>query len=224
VPELSLLNLFALPLLFGLFGFVEPCTIGSTLVMVKQIEERSPAQRIVQTLVFALTRALFIGAAGLLAAAIGSAFLGLQKAAWLLLGLGYIGLGAVYVQGKAGVLMRSLGPNLSRLRSVRGSVMLGLLFGLNIPACAAPLILALLGAAAAGGTTGATLASGFVSLAVFGLALSLPLVVAVFFEPARRGLDWLAALSRRIPLWTGMLLIALGAWSVWFALFVNLQP
>jgi cytochrome c-type biogenesis protein len=125
---------------------------------------------------------------------------------------------------KAGVLMRSLGPNLSRLRSVRGSVMLGLLFGLNIPACAAPLILALLGAAAAGGTTGATLASGFVSLAVFGLALSLPLVVAVFFEPARRGLDWLAALSRRIPLWTGMLLIALGAWSVWFALFVNLQP
>jgi cytochrome c-type biogenesis protein len=211
VPELSLLNLFALPLLFGLFGFVEPCTIGSTLVMV-------------QTLVFALTRALFIGAAGLLAAAIGSAFLGLQKAAWLLLGLGYIGLGAVYVQGKAGVLMRSLGPNLSRLRSVRGSVMLGLLFGLNIPACAAPLILALLGAAAAGGTTGATLASGFVSLAVFGLALSLPLVVAVFFEPARRGLDWLAALSRRIPLWTGMLLIALGAWSVWFALFVNLQP
>jgi cytochrome c-type biogenesis protein len=224
VPELSLLNLFALPLLFGLFGFVEPCTIGSTLVMVKQIEERSPAQRIVQTLVFALTRALFIGAAGLLAAAIGSAFLGLQKAAWLLLGLGYIGLGAVYVQGKAGVLMRSLSPNLSRLRSVRGSVMLGLLFGLNIPACAAPLILALLGAAAAGGTTGATLASGFVSLAVFGLALSLPLVVAVFFEPARRGLDWLAALSRRIPLWTGMLLIALGAWSVWFALFVNLQP
>ncbi|HUG25494.1 cytochrome c biogenesis protein CcdA [Piscinibacter sp.] len=210
-------------MLFGLFGFIEPCTIGSTLVIVKQIEERTAAQRIVQTLVFALTRALFIGAAGLLAAVLGSAFLGLQKAAWLLLGVVYIALGLLYVLGKAGVLMRSFGPSLSRMRDVRGSVLLGLLFGLNIPACAAPLILALLGASAAGGATGAALASGFVSLALFGLALSLPLVIAVFFEPARRGLDWLAALSRRVPVWTGMLLIALGLWSVWFAFFVTLD-
>lgn len=220
---MNALNLVALPVLFGLFGFIEPCTIGSTLVIVKQIEERTAAQRIVQTLVFALTRALFIGAAGLLAAVLGSAFLGLQKAAWLLLGVVYIALGLLYVLGKAGVLMRSFGPSLSRMRDVRGSVLLGLLFGLNIPACAAPLILALLGASAAGGATGAALASGFVSLALFGLALSLPLVIAVFFEPARRGLDWLAALSRRVPVWTGMLLIALGLWSVWFAFFVTLD-
>jgi cytochrome c-type biogenesis protein len=92
---------------------------------------------------------------------------------------------------------------------------------LNIPACAAPLILALLGAAAAGGAAGATLASGFVSLAVFGLALSLPLVAAVLFEPARRALDWLAGLSGRIPVWTGAVLIALGIWSIWFGLVVE---
>lgn len=223
MPEMNAFNLVALPVLFGLFGFVEPCTIGSTLVIVKQIEQRTAAQRIVQTLVFALTRALFIGAAGLLAAVLGSAFLGLQKAAWLLLGLVYIALGLLYVLGKAGVLMRSFGPSLSRMRNVRGSVLLGLLFGLNIPACAAPLILALLGAAAAGSATGAALASGFVSLALFGLALSLPLVIAVFFEPARRALDGLAALSCRVPVWTGMLLIALGLWSVWFAFFVKLD-
>ena len=212
-----------LPILFGLVGFVEPCSIGSTLVMIKQIEQRTPGQQIAQTVVFAVTRALFIGSAGLLAAALGSVFLGLQKAAWLLLGVVYIALGILYLTGKAGLLMRSFGPRLSRLQSVRGSVMLGLFFGLNIPACAAPLILALLGAAAAGGASGATLVSGFVSLALFGLALSLPLVLAVSFAPARRSLDWLAAQSRRLPFWTGILFVALGAWSVWFGLYVSLE-
>ena len=223
VNELSVLNLVTLPILLGLVGFVEPCSIGSTLVMIKHIEQRTPGQQIAQTVVFAVTRALFIGGAGLLAAALGSVFLGLQKAAWLFLGLVYIALGILYMRGKAGMLMRSFGPRLSRLQSVRGSVMLGLFFGLNIPACAAPLLFALLGAVAAGGTSGATLASGFVSLALFGLALSLPLALAVFFAPARRGLDWLAALSRRVPFWTGVLFVGLGAWSVWFGLFVSLE-
>jgi cytochrome c-type biogenesis protein len=103
-------------------------------------------------------------------------------------------------------------------------VALGVLFGLNIPACAAPLLVALLGAAAADGASSRTLASGFGSLAAFGLALSLPLVVAVYFERARNALDRLAQLSRRVPRWTGLLLIALGAWSVWFALFVSIAP
>jgi cytochrome c-type biogenesis protein len=221
--EMSVQNLVALPILFGLIGFVEPCSIGSTLVMIKQIEQRAPGQQIAQTVVFALTRALFIGGAGLSAIALGSVFLGLQKAAWLFLGVVYIALGMLYMRGKAGLLMRSFGPRISRLQSTRGSVMLGLLFGLNIPACAAPLLFALLGAVAAGGTGGATLVSGFVSLALFGLALSLPLVLAVFFAPARRALGRLATLSRRMPFWTGVLFVALGAWSVWFGLFVSLE-
>ena len=106
---------------------------------------------------------------------------------------------------------------------MRGSAALGVLFGLNIPACAAPLLLALLGASAASGARGGSVAEGFVALALFGFALSLPLVVAVLFAPARRALDWLAALSRRLPVWTGVLLIALGAWSIWLGLFVSLD-
>jgi cytochrome c-type biogenesis protein len=47
--------------------------------------------------------------------------------------------------------------------------------------------------------------------------------VAVLFAPARRLLDWLAGLSGRLPLWTGLLLVALGAWSIWFGLFVSLK-
>lgn len=94
---------------------------------------------------------------------------------------------------------------------------------LFIPACAAPLIFALLGAAVASGATGAMLAAGFASLALFGAALSLPLVLAVVFEPARRALDWLSDLSRRLPVWTGLLLIVLGMWSIGFALFVEVK-
>jgi len=224
VAEPGFINLAVLPVLFGLVGFAEPCSIGSTLVAVKQIEMRAAGEKIAWTAIFAATRAVFIGVLGMLAAFIGAAFLGLQKTARFALGLIYIALGVLYVTGRIGMLMRSFGPNLTRLRTVRGSVVLGVLFGLNIPACAAPLIFALLGAAAADGASGATLARGFVSLALFGLALSLPLVVAVFFEPARRGLDWLAGLSRRVPIWTGLLLILLGSWSIWFALFVSIEP
>ena len=163
-------------------------------------------------------------ALGTLAVAIGSAFLGFQKAAWIALGALYIGLSILHVAGRAGRLMVALGPRLAWLSGLRGSAGLGVLFGLNIPACAAPLLLALFAAAAAGGSSGASFALGFVSLALFGLALSLPLVVAVLIAPARQALDWIAGLARRAPIWTGLVLIALGLWSVWFGLFVRLGP
>jgi cytochrome c-type biogenesis protein len=160
----------------------------------------------------------------MLAAVLGTAFLGFQRAAWVVLGAVYLLIGILYLVGRAGALMVSLGPSLARLSDTRGSAVLGLLFGLNIPPCAGPLLLALLGAAAAGGASGGTLASGFVSLGLFGLAMSLPLVLAVLFEPARYALDWLAALSRRLPFWTGLLLVALGAWSIRIGLSVPAAP
>lgn len=170
---------------------------------------------------FALTRALVIGAFGVMAVALGAEFLGFQKAAWIALGAFYVALGMLYATGRAGALMVRLGPSLRRLAGLRGSAGLGVLFGLNIPACAAPLLLALFAAAAAGGAGGATFAKGFLTLAVFGVALSLPLVVAVLIAPARRALDWIAGLSRRMPLWTGLVLVILGLWSIGFGLFVS---
>lgn len=83
--------------------------------------------------------------------------------------------------------------------------------------CAAPLIFALLGAVAASGASGLAYAAGFTSLALFGLAPSMPLVLAVQFEPIRQFLDRLAGLSRRIPFWTGLLLLLLGLSSIRFA-------
>jgi cytochrome c-type biogenesis protein len=223
VPGGELASLILLPIGLGLFGFVEPCAIGATLLFIKTTEGAPAATKVAQVLGFTVSRAVFTGLLGVLAVLIGSLFLGLQKAIWVVVGLLYAAIGALYLSGRIGVMMRTLGPRLAALSSPAGSVALGASLGLVIPACAAPLLLALLAAAAAGGASGVTLAQGFASLALFGFALSLPLVVAVLFKPARRALDWIAALSRRIPVWTGVLFIALGLFSIWFGLFVTIR-
>lgn len=220
--EFGLFNLLILPLGLGLFGFIEPCSIGSSLIFIKYLEGRQDTQKLAETTLFAVTRALFIGSLGVAAVLVGSAFVGFQRGAWIALGIVYAAIGVLYLIGRAGFLMRSLGPRLAGLNGTSGSIGLGVIFGLNIPACAAPLLLVLLGFAATGGASGSALLSGFVSLAVFGLALSLPLVAAVAFEPARRMLDKLAGLSARMPFWAGVLLIVLGLWSIWFGLFAAL--
>lgn len=219
----GLTSLVFLPIGLGLLGFIEPCSLGSTLIMVKHLEGKSAANKLAQIGVFAAVRAVFIGLLGTLAVVLGTAFLGLQRGAWIALGALYAAIGVLYLTNRAGTLMISLGPSLSSLSDSRGSAALGVLFGLNIPACAAPLLLALLATAAAGGVAGASLASGFIALALFGFALSLPLIIAVLFEPARRALDWLGGLSRRLPFWTGLLMVALGVWSIWFGLFVEVK-
>ena len=220
--ETSFMGLIAIPAGLGLIGFIEPCSIGSSLVFIKYLEGKSGPAKLAETLLFALTRSVFIGLLGVLAVMIGSVFLDLQRSAWLLLGIGYVLLGLLLATGRARALMVSLGPSLRELSGRGGSAGLGLLFGLNIPACAAPLLFALLAGAAASG--GATALSGFIALAIFGFALSLPLVAAVFIPSARGLLDRFAALSGRFPVFAGLVLIGLGAWSMWFGLFVAVDP
>jgi cytochrome c-type biogenesis protein len=215
-------SLVLLPVGLGLLGFVEPCSLGATLIVVKHIEDKRTFSKIAAVGTFALTRAAFIGLLGILAVVVGSGFLWMQRGAWIALGAVYVIIGLLYLTGRIGFLMRSVGPKLRSLSGVHTSAWLGVLLGLNVPACATPLLIVLLGMVAAGGAAGAALASGFLSLALFGLALSLPLVIAVLIAPARRGLDWLAALSGRLPVWTGLLLIALGAWSIGFGLFAHI--
>ena len=110
------------------------------------------------------------------------------------LGAFELAIGLLYIFRRAGSLKISLGPGRGGLSGSRGSVALGLFFGLNIPACAALLIFALLGMAAAGGVSGASLSAGFVSLGLFGFALSLPRA-AVLIPSARRALDWLCIIA-----------------------------
>lgn len=218
--ELSFMGLVAIPAGLGLIGFIEPCSIGSSLVFIKHLEGKSGATKLAETTLFALTRSVFIGLLGVLAVLVGSLFLDLQRGAWLVLGVGYVALGLLLATGRARALMVSIGPSFRRLSGRAGSVGLGFLFGLNIPACAAPLLFTLLAGAAAS----TTLLGGFVALAVFGFALSLPLVAVMFIPTARGLLDRFAALSGRFPIFAGLVLVGLGAWSVWFGLFVTIEP
>ena len=220
--ETSFMGLVAIPAGLGLIGFIEPCSIGSSLVFIKHLEGKSGTAKLLETTLFALTRAVFIGFLGVLAVLVGSVFLDLQRSAWLLLGAAYVVLGLLLATGRARALMVSLGPNLRRLSGRSGSAGLGLLFGLNIPACAAPLLFALLAGTAA--SSGATALSGFTALAVFGFALSLPLVAVVLVPAARGLLDRFAALSGRFPVVAGLIIVALGVWSIWFGLFAAIDP
>ena len=219
--EIDLLRSLGLPITLGLVGFIEPCSIGSTLIFLKTLEGKDASSKLAQVGAFMTVRALSMGALGLVAIAAGSAFIGFQKAAWIVFGVAYALIGAAYVAGKSGLFQRSLGPSLSRLASVNGAAALGAVFAFNIPACAAPFVLALVGMAIAGGAGGAALVTGFISLALFGLALSLPILVVALFPRTRAALDWLAGLSRRIPFWSGMAFIVLGLWSIWFGLNVS---
>lgn len=212
---------FALPIGLGLLAFIEPCAIGATLLFIKLVEGKPARVKLAQALSFMLTRGLFIGLLGASAAWVGSTFFSLQKLGWFVFGAMYFAIGVMYLTGHVSWLMQSVGPRLSRMSAARSSAALGLLFGLNIPACAAPLLVALLAATASGVTPGGVL-GGFVSLSLYGIALSLPLIVAVLFAPARRALDWLAGLSRRIPRWTGALLVVLGLWTIYFGWSVQL--
>lgn len=213
MPE-TLWTFLLLPLGLGLIGFIEPCSIGASLLFLKSVEGNPPAVKIAQAAVFTLTRALFIGALGALAALIGTAFLQFQRGGYLMLGVLYVALGIVYLTGYANKLMASMGPSLSRLSTVRGSVALALFFGLNVPACSLPLLAAVLGSAAVAGAS--KVGQGFAMLALFGLGLSLPLLVALAFGPAQRILEWLLGYSRRAPIVIGALFILLGAWSIYF--------
>jgi len=213
------------PFALGLLGFIEPCSIGSSLLFLKYVEGRETVERVAQTVLFTLTRATFMGALGAMAALIGATVLGIQKAGWLFLGAVYVVLGVMYVTGKAGSLARRVGPRLDRLSGTRGAVGLAVLFGLNVPACAAPLLFAVLGSATVSGAGGVSqVGRGFLSLAVFGVALSMPLVVVVAWSRARRPLDRLSSLSARVPTWIGLLLVVFGLWSLYFGLFVSPKP
>ena len=205
----------------GLLGFVEPCSMGSNLVLVKHLGQRPYRSTLLQIAVYTVVRALFMGVLGATAALIGGYFFDLQRALWIGLGAVYLAFGLLYLCGRQDWLVARLGSLLPRASGARGSAALGLLFGLNVPACAVPLIAVLLGLSASQAAAGDAPLQGFISLLLFGLALSVPLVLAVLWSPARRGMDWLAGLSVRLPRWTGAVLAALGAvahlarWLLW---------
>lgn len=103
MTEFVLINFLVVPAVLGLVGFIEPCSIGSSLIFIKYLERKDAARKLAETVLFAVTRATFIGMLGVLAVLLGAAFLGLQKGAWIVLGAVYLFIGALYVTGRAAI-------------------------------------------------------------------------------------------------------------------------
>lgn len=198
----------------GLLGFVEPCSVGSHLIFLKFLDQLPERQRALQTLVFTSVRAAFMAALGVLAALVGARFLGIQHGLWVGLGSVYVLLGLLYLGGGASWMMGQANRLLPRVSATSGGVTLGAVFGLNIPACAAPLLAVLLGGTAAQAAAGGSVVYGAATLLAFGLALSSPLVLAVFTQRGRRLLNRIARMASRMPRVTGAVLVLLGLWSI----------
>jgi cytochrome c-type biogenesis protein len=105
MPELYW-TLFALPIGLGLLAFVEPCSVGASLLFIKTVEGKPASSRITQAGIFAFVRAGAIGALGALAALIGARFVAFQAAGGVLLAMLYLALGSVYFAGKAGWVVK----------------------------------------------------------------------------------------------------------------------
>ncbi len=213
---MSELTLLALAFGLGLLGFVEPCSIGANMVFLGHLREKGRGTRLRETAKFALSRSVVLGLFGLGISFVGSSVFAAQKGFWLLLGLVYLALGVAVILNarfRWGLFGRiSLRRLLPGAASENRSLGLGLLFGLNLPACAYPLMLALLGPSAASGAL-----AGFAALFVFGLALSLPLVPLAFSERAAKLFGRLSGLGGATPYVIGVVFLLLAAYVLYTA-------
>lgn len=206
-----------IPIGLGLLGFIEPCTIGGHLMFLGTQEHRSRMEKINAVLVFIVVRTLVAGLFGAFIAFLGYKLIGIQTGLWLVFGLIYLTIGLVYLFGRAGAIKKQINLAPSTWKRAQNPAVLGLAFGLNIPACAAPILFGLLGLAA---TTG-TLLSGFMMMAIFGLSLSLPLIVFAVIPKLTAWLETFSQKMKRMPRILGSVFVLLGIWSVWFGLYVD---
>lgn len=213
ITDQTLLLAFGL----GLLGFVEPCTIGAHMLFLGGQRNRPMGQRLGAAFVFLLARLIVMGGFGGLIVVLGQRLIGVQTGAWLIFGAVYLGLGFAIIAGWDKGMRHRIGFTREQWKVASNPLLQGLAFGLNIPACAAPILFGLMATATASGSA----ATGFLMMAVFALALSLPLlplsIVPRLAGPLDRLADWLR--PRRWLL--GIIFVGLGIWSVWFGLFVD---
>lgn len=196
--EGSLITLVLLPLGLGLLGFIEPCTIGSHMMFLASQQGRSRNERSRALASFIAARVFVTGAFGGAAVFVGERLIDVQTTFWLAFGLLYLLIGATFILGRAGFLKRHPDFAPSAWRQASNPLVLGLAFGFNIPACAAPILFGLLGLAATGGSV----IGGSFMMAMFGIGLSAPLVPVALVP---RLASWLDRLSKLIGRRRGLL-------------------
>ncbi len=211
---MSEIYFLALAFGLGLLGFVEPCSIGANGLFLGYLREKDRGTRLRETAKFALSRSAVLGLFGLGIAFLGGLIFPVQKGFWLFLGLLYLALGLTVILNarfRWGLFGRFSPGRLLPQRKDR-SLGLGLLLGLNLPACAYPLILALLGQGAASGALW-----GFAALFVFGLALSVPLIPLALSERTAKLFGRLTRFSGATPYVIGVVLLAIAAYVLYTA-------
>ncbi len=212
---MSELSFLALAFGLGLLGFIESCSIGANGIFLGYLQTKDRSTRLFEILKFTLGRSAVLGLFGLGIAFVGSFIFSAQKGFWLFLGLLYLALGIIVILNarfRWGLFSRlsMMGRLMPDQKS--HSVGLGLLFGLNLPACAYPLVVALLGRSALSGA-----AWGFAVLFVFGLALSLPLIPLALSRHMEKILAYLSRFGSVAPYVIGLALLAISAYVLYTA-------
>jgi cytochrome c-type biogenesis protein len=211
---MSELSFLALAFGLGLLGFIEPCSIGANGIFLGYLRTKDRSSRLLEIFKFTLGRSAVLGFFGLGIAFVGSLVFSAQKGFWLFLGLLYLALGVTVILNahfRWGLFGRfSVGRLIPNQKS--HSMGLGLLFGINLPACAYPLMVALLGRSAL-----SSAAWGFVALFVFGIALSLPLIPLTLSRRTEKILSRLSRLGGLTPYVIGLTLLAVAAYVLYTA-------
>jgi len=215
--DFSYPTVLIVPLGLGLLGFIEPCTVGGHLIFLRGVTTRPLPARLGASLAFALSRTMVMGLFGAVIALIGQHLIVAQTVFWAIFGLIYVLIGLVYAFGRAGALEHRIDVAPRAWRATANPWLLGVAFGLNIPACAAPILFGLVGLAAGSGAA----SLGFATMAVFGAALSLPLAVLAA-SPLGPSLAHRFAGGGAASRWIfAAVFLLLGVWSLWFGLFVD---
>ena len=160
------------PIGLGLLGFLEPCSLGANAIFLSYVMPLSGWRRIAEALTFTLSRGVFLGLIAATVGAAGGAVLVLQR--WYIMALGgvFVLLGVLVLTGGSKYLPRLPRLGVRRLQRIRSvTLFLGVVFGLSAPACATPLLGALLARSLPLGAVG-----GFIQMFVFGVAMSAPLI------------------------------------------------
>jgi len=196
---MEIFQIIILPLLLGLLGFIEPCSIGINAIFLAHIKRAG------ETLLFMFIRASVLSILGISIAFIGKTVFTFQTYYFIILGSFYIFLGVLYIYTvHKGISLFKI--NLNKYTKNGNVIVMGIIFGLVIPACAVPLLLALLGRSLLFGD----LLGGLISLFIFGIGLSLPLFLISFSKKAGKILERLSAKVKKIPYLAGIALIIIG--------------
>ncbi|MEQ8393708.1 MAG: cytochrome c biogenesis protein CcdA [Thalassobaculum sp.] len=215
--EFTPVAMILLPIGLGLLGFIEPCTIGAHLIYLRSQGSLPISARLRSLTVFILVRSLVTGLFGAFVAYLGGFLIAVQTTLWLVFGFVYLVFALTLIGGTLQFRIMRVGLVPQGWRLSPSPILLGLAFGLNIPACSAPILFGLLGLAASLGT----IAAGFGMMFLFGLFLSLPLALFLVVPDFVSYLESLRMRARSTRVLVGLVFAGLGLWSIWFGLFVD---